>query len=185
MKKHTLITGSFTMYYYWFPNIILLFAFWGLFLCTSCSRPNYENLRKTVLKGGYDKLTADQQAFFKEELIGKLKNDSNFVKYNELHDDFELAVLNSTPVAGQTTSSHITRHTDAEQLTFYQEKGFKDPEGTLILTKKMSTEGDAFYRRYWELLFISNDALLEVFHAAKKHRTLKHTPNLPGYWIYR
>jgi hypothetical protein len=184
MKKNTLITGSFTIYHYWFQNIALLFAFWGLFLCTSCSRPfqqrekyNYGNLKKTVLKGGYNKLSAEQQAFIKEELIEKLKDDSNYVKYNELHDDFELAALNSTPVAGQTTSSQITPHTYAELLTFFREKGFKDPEGAVTLTKKINTEENAYYRKYPELLFISNDATLEVYHATKKHRTLKYTPN--------
>jgi hypothetical protein len=189
MKKNTLITGSFTMYHYSFPKITLLFAFWGLFLFTSCSRPfqqnqkyNYGDLKKIVLKGGYDRLSTDQQAFIKEELIEKLKNDSNYVKYNELHDDFKLAALNSTPVAGQTTSSQIKPHvhTDAERLAFFQEKGFKDPKGTVILMRKMNIEEHAFYQKYPELLFINDEATLEVYGAAKKHRTLKYTPNPPS-----
>jgi hypothetical protein len=181
IKKNTFITGSFCMYHYSFPNITLLFAFWGLFLCTSCSSPfrqneKYNDLKKIVLKGGYNKLPADQQAFFKKVLIEKLKNDSNFVKYNELHDDFTLAILQSTPVAGQTTSSRIKVHTDAEWLAHFQEQGFKDPEGTVILMRKMMTEEHVFSRRYPELLLINGDASLEVYRAAKKHRTLKFFP---------
>lgn len=187
MKKNTLITGSFTIYHYSFPKITLLFAFLGLCLFTSCSGPfqqnqkyDYGDLKKIVLKGGYDKLSADQQTFIKVELIEKLKNDSNYVKYNELHDDFKLAALNSTQVAGQTTSSQIKPHTDAEWLAFFQEKGFKDPEGTVILMKKITMEEHAFYKKYPELLFINDDATLEVYGAVKKHRTLKYTPNPPS-----
>jgi len=182
MKTHTLITGNFTRYHYSFPKTTLLFAFLGFFLFTSCSRPfqqsekyNYGDLKKIVLKGGYDKLAADQQAFIKKDLIEKLKNDSNYVKYNELHDDFKLAALNSTPVAGQTTSSQIKPHTDAEWLAFFQEKGFKDPKGTVILMRKMTTEENAFHQKYPELLFINDEATLEVYRTAKKHRTLKYT----------
>jgi|GEM_PF-6322669 len=184
IKKNTFITGSFCMYHYSFPNITLLFAFLGLFLCTSCSGPfqqneKYNSLKKIVLKGGYNKLPADQQAFFKKVLIEKLKNDSNFVKYNELHDDFTLAILQSTPVVGQTTSSKITPHTDAEWLADFRKKGFKDPQGTVILMRKMMTEEQVFSRRYLELLFIKSTASLEVFFAAKKHSTLKFFPTTP------
>lgn len=161
----------------------LLFAIFTLFLCYSCSKYlklnedfDYNKLKERLKKNGFDKMSVDEKAFFKQTLIEKLKSDSDYAKFNRISDIQTLAVLNSNSTPGQTFSNQ-NPHTDSEWITYYKEEGLKDPAGYLELKKEKRREFSVVIHKYPELLFLDKDTGTEVFTNSKKKTTFKFTPH--------